>query len=330
MPPPKKFKSRNRFFAQEYSQSETSFDLSIPGILLLAYGKSHRDWILIPIADRSVSCAKTVMISQDDVTHKWYACLTYQVVEKARISGPRLYPDPGCKTSLIGIKTTGEFFEYDFNPLRKLNLSTYQLIDDLVSQKDKMKNHNSPRWRRLNKRIKKLFGKIHTRTKTYLHTLANQILIDHLDVETFKVGDWDKRKTLAATSSKIANRRINRAVQNNNPLGTRIEILTYKARLRGQEVEKLDLEFEAMMSLQRGVPPAVVTPDLRAITVPITAAAVVTPFAVVAVVAPVPVTVVVQIAACASVALQGPMATFVVGGVGFVGFTVDCVTSRHN
>ena len=237
---PPKFQSRNRFFAQEYSQSETSFDLSKLGVLQLAYGKSRRDWILIPIADMGVFCVKTVTISQDDVTHKWYASLTYQVVEKARISGPRLYFDPGCKTSLTGIKTTGEFFEYDFNPLRKLNLSTYRLIDELVSQKDKMKNHNSPRWRRLNKRIKKLFGKIHTRTKTYLHTLANQILIDHPDVETFKVGDWDKRKTLADTSSQIANRRINRAVQNNNPLGTLIEILTYKARLRGQEVEKFD------------------------------------------------------------------------------------------
>lgn len=237
---PPKFKARKFFSTQEYSQKGSSFDFSEPGVLRLAYGKSPREWIKIEIPNMGFSLVETVKILQDKMTHKWYICATYAVEEKPRVSGHRLYFDPGCKTSLTGIKTTGEFFEYDFNALRKINISTYKLIDSLKSRKDKIKNRNSKSWRRLNKRIKRLFGKIHTRTKTYLHTLVNHILRDHPDVETFKVGDWDKRKTLADTSSKMVNKAINRAVQNNNPLSKLIEILTYKACLCGQKVEKFD------------------------------------------------------------------------------------------
>jgi len=67
------------------------------------------------------------------------------------------------------------------------------LIDKLCSKKDK-KVKNSNTWRRLNKRIKKLWQKIKTRTKTYLHTLANKILGDHKDVKSFKIGDWTSQK----------------------------------------------------------------------------------------------------------------------------------------
>jgi transposase len=55
-----------------------------------------------------------------------------------------------------------------------------------------------------------------------------------------QMGNWDKRKTLAATGMKFVNKTINRAVQNNNPLGKLIEILSYKAKMRGQMVEKFD------------------------------------------------------------------------------------------
>lgn len=167
--------------------------------------------------------------------------LPYEVQTKdLKTDGPVLYFDPGCKTSLTGIKTTGEFFEYDFNALRKINISTYHLIDELKSQRDKKRSRNSQAFRRLTKRINALFAKINARTKTYLHSLANHLLKEHPDVKSFKIGDWDKRKTLANTAFTFVNKTINRAVQNNNPLGILIDILTYKARLRGQEVQKVD------------------------------------------------------------------------------------------
>ncbi|MGA2106367.1 MAG: transposase [Syntrophorhabdales bacterium] len=68
----------------------------------------------------------------------------------------------------------------------------------------------------------------------------NKILVDHPDVHTFMVGDWDKRETLADTGIPILDKRINRQVQNNNPLQRLIGYLDYKATLQGKKVEKFD------------------------------------------------------------------------------------------
>lgn len=238
---PPKFRSRKYFFTQEFPQKKTSFDLSVSGKLRLAYGKSRKDWIEIDVPDLGYDTVKTVKISQDKISKKFFACMTYEIADvPQKTSGPVIYFDPGCKTSLTGIKTTGQFFEYDLNPLRKINRSTYQLIDELKSRRDKKKNRDSNAFRRLNKRITLLFRKIETRSKAYLSTLAKSILEEHPDVKTFKIGDWDKRKTLADTGKPFVNKTINRAVQNNNPLGKLIDILSYKAEMRGQKVEKFD------------------------------------------------------------------------------------------
>lgn len=226
---------------EQQRDRRSSGDLSEPGKLRLSYGKSPKDWIELSIPTAGYDTVKTVKIGQDKTSKKYYAYLAYEIKEEPlKKDGHALYFDPGCKTSLTGIKTTGEFFEYDFNPLRKLNISTYQLIDILRSRRDIKQNCNSPAYRRLTKRITALFSKINTRTKTYLHKLANKIIKQHPEVKTFKVGDWDKHKTLADTGINFVNKTINRAVQNNNPLGKLIEILSYKAKLRGQAVEKFD------------------------------------------------------------------------------------------
>jgi putative transposase len=54
------------------------------------------------------------------------------------------------------------------------------------------------------------------------------------------VGDWDKRQTLADTGIPFVDKRINRQVQNNNPLRKLIGYLKYKAHLSGREVEIFD------------------------------------------------------------------------------------------
>jgi len=166
--------------------------------------------------------------------------LTYFIEEQAEIkSGKTIYFDPGCKTSLTGVKTDGSFTEYDFNPLRKVNLSTYKYIDDLKGRRDK-KKRGSNKYRYYNKRIKKFYRKINTRSKAYLHTLANKILKDHQDVKYFRVGNWSKRVTVADTGIKIKDKRINRAVQLNNPIQKLVEVLAYKAQLVGKVVNKFN------------------------------------------------------------------------------------------
>lgn len=240
---PPRFKGRKYFYTQEYSQPKNSFLLEAETIKL-SFGKGPRDWISIALPAYSwcsLGQPKSVKIGWDALTKDWFLCISHEVREDApRESGAVVLFDPGCRTALTGIKTDGTFWEYDLSPLRKLNMSSYQLLDTMRSKLDLMKNKNSQAARRLRKSIKKIFRKISTRTKTYLHTLASHILSDHTDAKEFKVGDWDKRQTLADTSSRFVNKRINRAVQNNNPLQKLIDILNYKAKRRGQKVTKVD------------------------------------------------------------------------------------------
>ncbi len=238
---PPGFKSFRRFFTQEYSQRGNSFTVTEGNggnILRLAYGSRPSDWIEIVLNTAIAGSPKTVVISKQG--HKWYACFTRCVEEpEAVTAGEIIFFDPGCITTLSGITSAGKFVEYDINPLRAINYSTYKLIDRLLSERD-TKEKGSYRWRRLNRRIKKLFSKINSRTRTYLHAIAKRILADHPGVREFRIGDWEKQDTLADTGYKFVNRRINRAVQNNNPVMKLIGFLSYKAILKGQAVNKFD------------------------------------------------------------------------------------------
>ena len=70
--------------------------------------------------------------------------------------------------------------------------------------------------------------------------MANEILNDHPTINQFIVGNWKKQETLADTGNEFANKRINRSVQNNNPLQKLIDYLSYKAKAIGKIVEKFD------------------------------------------------------------------------------------------
>ena len=236
---PPRFKSWRQFMRQRYSQRNVCFVIE-ETTLKLAYGSKKGDWLELELPVGSYGSVKTVDIIYDNREKKWYACMTYQVAEApVKTEGEVIYFDPGCKTALTGIKTPGEFVEYDLNPLRELNKSTYVLIDTLLSQRDHKKK-GSYHWKRLNQRIKRLFRKIRTRSQNYLHKLSKTILSDHPDVRTFCIGNWKQKETLGDTDYAYVNRRINRAVQNNNPLEELIGYLTYKGKLRGQWVKRFD------------------------------------------------------------------------------------------
>ena len=59
-------------------------------------------------------------------------------------------------------------------------------------------------------------------------------------LKNLKSGIGFEQDTLADTEYKFVNRRINRAVQNNNLVMRLIECLSYKGKLRGQAVKKFD------------------------------------------------------------------------------------------
>lgn len=225
------FRKSSTFYPQHFPQRYNSFE--IEGLTLkFAFGKNRKDWLSIRLREADYSDVKTVRLCYDDLKKQFYVCLHREVPEvEQKKEGLKLYFDPGCKTTLTGIGTDGKIYEYDINPLRKINMSTYKLIDTLMSERD-TKVKRSIRWRRINKRIAKLWRKLKYRTQAYLHTLANRIFASHPNLSEIHVGDWNKKETLADTASKFVNKKINRAVQNNNPVKMLVEFLSYKGKLK--------------------------------------------------------------------------------------------------
>ena len=236
---PPRFKKMKIFFTQEYPQKDVSFKFVSHGsetILKLAYGSRPEDWLCIDFID--YDDAKTVTIIYKN--KKWYACITRNVVLPIqKKEGEIIYFDPGFLMALTGIKTTKEFYEYSLRSLYEINRESYKYIDKLKAARASKKK-GSYHYRRLSQQIRSIYSKIATRTKVYLHSLANKILEDHTDVALFKIGNWSKKDTLANTGNRYRDKKINRALQNNHPLEKLIVYLTYKALLRGQAVERFD------------------------------------------------------------------------------------------
>lgn len=236
-----KFKSKKYFYTQEYSQYGTSFVIE-NNVLKLAYGKSKKDWLVIPLPKEVelLSNFKTVKISKDKKKDKYYASFSYIYEEKVYIPNNKtVYFDPGSKSALTGINHKGQLYEYNIDDLRKKNMQTYLYIDNLKSQL-KNKTKGSTRSNIIHNKIDKAFKKINTRTKMTLSSVANKIIIDNKDVNQIKIGDWTTIKSISKTENKIKDKRINRAMQNNNPLSKLIGILSYKSKMVGKEVSKFD------------------------------------------------------------------------------------------
>ena len=238
---PPRHKKRQVFFTQEYPQKNVSFkfETNATGMVLkLAYGSRPAHWLCIPIEEIDDTNVKTVSVVYKD--KKWYACITYSIaLPPQKEDGEIVYFDPGVLTALTGIKTDGTFHEYSIRSLNAINRASNKLIDSLKS-KLASKKKGSYHYRRLKKQIKSIYSKIATRTKAYLHTIANKILDDHQDAKSFEIGNWSKKDTLANTGNKYVDKKINRAVQNNHPLEKLIGYLTYKGAMRGQAVKRFD------------------------------------------------------------------------------------------
>lgn len=87
---PPKFKSKKYFYTQEYSQPNTSFEITKNGIRL-AYGKNKKEWINIDLNENDLKellafkMIKTIQIHQKKNTNKWFASITYHVEEPQHI-----------------------------------------------------------------------------------------------------------------------------------------------------------------------------------------------------------------------------------------------------
>lgn len=241
---PPSFRSKNRFFSLEFPQKECSFSI-IGCILNLAHGfdKAMRgghskESISIILPNFDYSNIKTVQICFQN--KKWYACMTYDIEDvPLRIHGYTIYFDTGSQTELFGITSQGKLYDYSLTPLRQMNKSTLLFIDKL-KEKLSVLTKKSSMYRRTFAKIGQAWSRMKFRTKLFLEKLAREILKDHPHAKAFLYGNWKKKETLANTKSEFANKKINRAIQNNLPLAKLLGILKYMAAQQGQFVDKFN------------------------------------------------------------------------------------------
>jgi transposase len=263
------FKSRKHFHSHKYPQQGISFELNVRK-LRLAYGKKPSDWIegSLPheINESSVKC---VTLTHDEKNGFSVSLETVFELPRHNNNSHSLVMDPCCKTALTCLRSDGTVWEYDISDLWNLNLKIYQRIDELLSRREVLpcarklaiylkakKSANeflgpmpktsirpvkpvlSREYRRVTSIITKLFASMRNRSKQYLHTMANRILKDHPMVSTIHIGGGDRHKTIDETKIWAKHEAINRAIQNNNPLGRLIEFLKYKAAFQAKKVEE--------------------------------------------------------------------------------------------
>ena len=269
---PPSFKAKRYFQSHKYPQRGVSFQIT-GNELKLSYGTKPSDWITTTLPQSiPAGSVKAVTVSYDGDLQQHFASLETEFSLPAqKLNYHGLVIDPGCKTALTCLRTDGTVWEYDIYNLRDLNMKIYKRIDELMTRRDVLpcaqllaiyrkeqaaarrfvgpmpESYFHPKepklsreYRRCQAKITTLFTSIRNRSKQYLHTLANRIIQDHPHVSEIFIGDWAKQETIADTPFKAKNEAINRAVQNNNPLGKLIEYLRYKAPLKAKQVAKFD------------------------------------------------------------------------------------------
>lgn len=231
---PPRFRGRKYFYTLTYPQA--SYHIEDEEIIL----HNPNNWLKINFADgykdiANIKALKQVEISYQD--NNYYACITCEVLPERQITTGKIIAfDPGVKTLLTGYD--GErIITVESKAHHKTAKYFDKSLDTVKSKLDRAKN-GSKRHRRLAKAKKRIQKKRNRRMKQINHSIAKELT--NLNYDVYYIGDWAKKNTLAKTTSKKTNKRINRAVQNQLPISQFIGYLKYKSELKGNQVSKVN------------------------------------------------------------------------------------------
>jgi putative transposase len=230
---PPRFRGKKYFYTLTYPQA--SYHLEDNKIVL----HNPINWLTINFADgykdiANIKALKQVEISYQD--NNYYACITCEVIPERQVTTGKITTfDPGVKTLLTGYD--GErIITVESKAHHKTAKYFDKSLDEIKSKLDRAKN-GSKRHRRLVKAKKRTQKKRNRRMKQINHSIAKELT--KMNYDAYYIGDWAKKNTLAKTNSKRANKRINRAVQNQLPVSQFIDYLKYKSELKGNQVLKV-------------------------------------------------------------------------------------------
>ncbi|NPE31955.1 IS200/IS605 family element transposase accessory protein TnpB [Methanococcoides sp. SA1] len=231
---PPKFKGREYFFTIPYNQSgfkvignEINFSHKINDVkLTFDIGN-----------DVSNLKIKQLEIFNEEPNGNgdFFISVTYE----PKINIPYVYNDRfqaidlGITKTVTAINSKGKFFEAK-NPRHDLHWDAK--ISIIQSRRDHCKKY-SQKWYRLNSTMRTMTKKKTNQIKDWQHKLSKS-MVENTKANTIIIGDLNVKKM---GESKI--KALNRSTQNNGYLSRFIELLTYKAELKGKKVVQVDESY---------------------------------------------------------------------------------------
>ncbi len=231
---PPRFRGKKYFYTLTYPQK--SYHLEDNAVVL----HNPQSWLKLEFAENYLDIPAVKAIKQAEISYQdgnYYACITCEVFPERQITtGKVIAFDPGVKTLLTG---------YDGENIIQVESKTYKKTTkyfdkslDRVNSKLSRSKKGSKRHRRLIQAKKRTLKKRSLRVKQIGHSISKELT--KLNYDAYLIGDWAKKSTLANTDSKHVNKKINRTVQNQLPIGKLIDYLKYKAELKGNQVRKVN------------------------------------------------------------------------------------------
>lgn len=231
---PPRFRGKKYFYTLTYPQA--SYHIEDEAIIL----HNPKEWLSLKFAEGYLDIPRVKKIKQAEICEEegsYYACITCEVYpERQAATGQDIAFDPGAKTLLTGYN--GEkIISVDSNCLKKTAKYFDHALDKIRSKIDCAKR-GSKRHRRLINAKKRILKKRARRLKQINHCISKELI--EMGYDSYYIGDWSKKQTLADTGNKNANKRINRTIQNQLPVAKLVDYLTYKANLKSREVSKVN------------------------------------------------------------------------------------------
>ncbi len=224
------------------------FTLIYPAMYLQIEGRSlrlptggkgthkHFPDVIARLTEEAPGGYREVAITRDAQGH-YYASFVYERAEETRKTQEHegiLALDLGIKTLATGVNTQGRFYHIGgFQGGRWYN----KQIDRLRSRRDRC-TKGSRRFRRLSQVLRRVSQRKRNKQRDSLHQ-ASHLIAHRLVESTVVVGDLSQRQ-MVRNERQARNTHLNRTVFNDWGVYTFVQMLIYKCRLAGKDLQIID------------------------------------------------------------------------------------------
>lgn len=249
---PPKFLPKSRFMTLCYNQSgfnivenTISFSHGHPSGVPLEF-----DLKWLPEINRMI---KQVEILRDH-RHRFFVTITHEVeVPKYKDNGLYQAIDLGISNIVTAVNLHSKFVQIKN---RRADLYWKDKISDVQSKRDHCKKHSN-KWHWYHKKLGKMKRKMSNQLRDFQHKISKKI-VENTKSNTIIIGDLNvkkmarKKKGTGNARRTKSNKTLNHSIQNTGSLGRFAEFLTYKGKLVGKRVTRIDESFTTQQCCKCG------------------------------------------------------------------------------